>query len=68
MMALQIYDALAFFTDAVVNTEALIDVLRELGARKGWDAEQIALHARDAVDAIFARGQASAIKYLESSS
>jgi hypothetical protein len=63
---MQIYDALAFFKDAEVDTGALIDFLRELGERTGWDDEQIGLRARDAVETHFARGQASAIKYLES--
>lgn len=63
---MQIYDALAFFKEADVDTEALIDFLRELGERKGWDEEQIRLHARYAVETHFAHGQASAIKYLES--
>ena len=63
---MQIYDVLAFFKDAEVDTEALIDFLRELGERKGWDGEQIGLHARHAVETHFERWKASAIKYLES--
>jgi len=63
---MQIYDALAFFKDAEVDTGALIDFLRELGERNGWDDEQTRLHARYAVETNFESGKASAIKYLES--
>lgn len=63
---MQIYDALAFFKGAEVDTEALIDFLRELGECKGWDDEQIRLHALYAVETHFKCGKASAIKYLES--
>jgi hypothetical protein len=66
VIALQIYDALAFFNGAGVDTDALFDFLHALGARKMWDDEEIALHAHYTGETRRARRQAFAMKYLES--
>jgi len=63
---MQIYDARSLFREPEVDTEALIEFLSDLGERKGWDDEQVGLHARFAVHTHATYGMRMAIKYLDS--